>query len=177
MVEASKLCMPGPQDSIFQHPFAPEVSSEGGIRKLPIMFIKRANTLINLPKIHGWGIKTLRARSSGLHFPTPFCAWGRPWGWHQKMPTMFIQRAIMLNNFPKIQGWGIKTVHARASGLHFPTPFWAWGWPRGWYTKSDLTMLLTHVLLTSYPKIIFLGLVVSEEIAKKIILFRVFYYK
>ena len=27
----------------------------------------------------------------------------------------------MLNNFPKIHGWGIKTVQARASGLNIPT--------------------------------------------------------
>ena len=31
--EASKLCMPAPQDSIFQHLFAPEVGPEGGIIK------------------------------------------------------------------------------------------------------------------------------------------------
>ena len=135
----------------------------GWYKKMPMMFIPRANLLNNFSKIHGWGIKTVHARASELHFPTPFWAWGWPWGRYQKMPMMFIQRASMLNNFPKIHGRGIKTVHARASGLHFPTPFWAWGWPRGWYTKCDLTMLLTHVLLTSYPKIIFLDLVVSEK--------------
>ena len=144
---------------------------------MPIMFIQRASMLYNFPKMHGWSIKTVQARASGLNILIPSWVWSWPWGRYQKMPIMFIQRANMLNNFRKINGWAIKSVHARASGLHFPTPFWAWGWPRGWYTKSDLTMLLTHVLLTSYPKIIFLGLVVSEEIAKKIILFRVFYYK
>ena len=135
----------------------------GWYKKIPKMLIQMVGMLNKFPKFHGLGIKAVHARASGLHFPTPFCAWGWPWGWYQKMPIMFIQRANMLNNFPKIQGWGIKTVHARASGLHFPTPFWAWGRPRGGCTKSDLTRLLTHVLLMSYPKIICLGLLVSEE--------------
>ena len=87
------------------------------------------------------------------------------------MPIIIIQRANMLNNFPKIQGWGIKIVHARASGLHFPTPFWAWGWPWGWYPKFDLTRFFPFALLMSYPKIIFLGLLVWEELGKKIILY------
>ena len=128
---------------------------------MPIIIIQRANMLNNFPKIHGWGIKTVHAR--GHHFPTPFCAWGRPWGWYQKMLITIIQRANMLNNLPKIQGWGIKTVHARASELHFPTPFWAWGWPRGWYPKFDLTRFFPYALLMSYPKIIFLALIVPEE--------------
>ena len=161
----------------FPAPSWPRIWPWKWYQKMPITFIQRASMLNNFPKIHGWGIKTMHARASGFHFPTPFWAWGWPWGWYHKMSIMFIQRANVLNNFPKIHGSGIKTVHARASGLHFPTPFWAWGWPRGRYTKSDLTILLTHVLLTSYSKIIFLGLVVSEEIAKKILFFRVFYYK
>ena len=33
-VEASKLWMPGPQDSIFQHLFEPEVGPEGGTPNL-----------------------------------------------------------------------------------------------------------------------------------------------
>ena len=107
-------------------------------QKMPITFIQRASMLNNFPKIQGWGIKTVHARASGLHFPTSFCAWGKPWGWYQKMSIIIIQRANMLNNFPKIQSWGIKTVHARASGLHFPTPFCAWGRPRGGYQKMPI---------------------------------------
>ena len=42
MVEALKLCMPGPQDSIFQHPFMPEVGPEGGhISNLGILYASR----------------------------------------------------------------------------------------------------------------------------------------
>ena len=40
-------------NSIFQHLYAPEVGPEGGIRKMPIMFIQRANMLNNFPKIQG----------------------------------------------------------------------------------------------------------------------------
>ena len=125
----------------------------GWYQKMPIMFIQRANMLSNFPKIQGWGIKTVHARASGLHFPTPFWAWGRPWGWYQKMPIIIIQRANMLNNFPKIQGWGIKTVHARASGLHFPTPFWAWGRPWGWCQKMPIMFIQRASILNNFPKI------------------------
>ena len=135
----------------------------GWYMKMPTMFIQRASTLNNFPKIQGWGIKTVHARASGLHFPTSFCAWGQPWGWYQKMPIMFIQRANMLNNFPKIQGWDIKIVHARTTGIHFQTPFWAWGRPWGWYPKFHLTRFFPYALLMSYPKIIFLALIVPEE--------------
>ena len=143
---------------------------------MPIIVIQRASMLYNFPKIHGWSIKTVQARASGLNITTLSWVWSWPWGWYQKMPIMFIQRASMLNNFPKIQGWGIKTVHARASGLHFPTPFWAWGRPRGWYTKSNLTKLLTYVLLMSYSKIIFLALLITEIFAHIGLFFLVFYY-
>jgi len=140
-----------------------QVGHPGGLK------YNRVIVFAKVPKIHVVKVSTtLGTLAAGLR------SW--PWRWYQKMPIMCIQMANMLNNFPKIQGWGIKTVHARASGLHFPTPFWAWGRPRGGCTKSDLTMLLSYVLLMSYPKIIFLGLVVSEKIAKKIILFHVFYY-
>ena len=52
MVEASKLCKPGPQASIFQHSNESEAGPEGGIR-MPIMFIQRANMLNNFPKVQG----------------------------------------------------------------------------------------------------------------------------
>ena len=49
MVEASKLCKPGPQASIFQHSNESEAGPEGGIR-MPIMFIQRAIMLTTSPK-------------------------------------------------------------------------------------------------------------------------------
>ena len=147
----------------------------GWYKEIAIMSFSRVQ-LTKIPKIHVKSFKTVKARASGLNSPTSSWAWSWPWGWYQKIPIMFIQRANMSNKFPKIHGCDIKTVHVRASWLHFPTPFWVWGRPGWWYPKSDLTRLLAHVLLMSYPKIIFLGLVVSEELAKKIIFFRVFYY-
>ena len=41
MVEASKLCMLGPQDSIFQHPLEPEAGPEGGIRNTMLKALQR----------------------------------------------------------------------------------------------------------------------------------------
>ena len=125
----------------------------GWYQKMPIMFIQRANMLNNFPKIQGWGIKTVHARASGLHFPTPFWAWGRPWGWYQKMPIIIIQRANMLDNFPQVQAWGIKTVHARASGLHLSTPFCTWGPPWGGYQKMPILFIQRANMLNNFPKI------------------------
>ena len=65
------------------------------------MFFQRPSILNKFPKIHGCAIKTVHARASWLHFPTPFWAWSWPWGWYQKIPIMFFQRASTLNNFPK----------------------------------------------------------------------------
>ena len=47
-------------------------------------------------------------------------------------------RANMLNKIPEIHIKSFKTVDARASGLHFTTPFWAWSWPWRWYQKLPI---------------------------------------
>ena len=39
-----------------------------------------------------------------------------------------------------------------------------WGGPCGSYSQFDLARFLSYILVMTYPKIIFLGLVVSEEI-------------
>ena len=148
----------------------------GWYQKIQIMVILRASMLNKIPKIHGRDIKAVDAKASGLCFTTPSWAQSWHWGWYQIIPIMFVLRAIMLKKVIKIQGWGIKTVHARASGLHFQTPFWAWGRPRGWYPKFDLTRLSPYALLMSYSKIIFLALLVTEIFAHIGLFFLVFYY-
>ena len=105
--------------------------------------------LNNFPKIHGWGIKTVQARASGLNIPTLSWVWSWPWGWYLKMSIMFIQRASKLNNFPKIHDWGVKW----ASGLHFPTHFSAWGRPWGWYQKIPIMFIQRASMLNNFPKI------------------------
>ena len=100
-------------------------------QKVPIMFFHRPSMLTKIPQIHDYSFKTLDARASGQHFPTPPWAWSWPWGWYQKEPIMFFHRANMLNKIPKIHVHSFKTQDARASELHFPTPPWAWSWPWG----------------------------------------------
>ena len=109
--------------------------------------------LNNFPQIHGWGIKTVQARASGLNIPTFSWVWSWPWVWYQKMPIMFIQRASMLYNFPKIHGRSIKTVQARASGLNIPTLSWVWSWPWGWYLKMSIMFIQRASKLNNFPKI------------------------
>ena len=104
-------------------------------QKLPVTVFYRVNMLNKIPKIHIKSFKTVDARASGLHFTTPYWAWSWPWQWYQKLPIMFFHRASMLNKIPKIHGYCFKTVHPRASVLHFTTPSWAWSWPWGvWST-------------------------------------------
>ena len=166
--------------------------------------------LNKIPKIHIIIFKTVDARASGLHFTTSSSAWRWPWRWYQKLPKTAFYRANMLNKIPKIHIKSFKTVEARASWLHFTTPFWAWRWyqklpiitfwgkqeiynisknqlsrhygvlsraqkptfrplfgvpwaPKRAYPRFYLTTLFLYVLLMSYPKIIFLGLVVPEK--------------
>ena len=92
-------------------------------QKVPIMFFHRASMLTNIPKIHVYNLKTLDARAWELHFPALSRAWSLTWGWYQKVPVMFFHRASMLTKIPKIHAYSFKTLDARASGLHFPTPF------------------------------------------------------
>ena len=40
-----------------------------------------------------------------------------------------VHRASMLTKIPKIHVYSFKTLNARASGLNFPTPYWAWSLP------------------------------------------------
>ena len=94
--------------------------------------------LNKIPKIHVKSFKTVDARASGLHFTTPFWAWSWPWRWYQKLPVTVFYRANMLNKIPKIHIKSFKTVDARASGLHFTTPFSAWSWPWRWYQKVPI---------------------------------------
>ena len=131
MLKASKLWMLWPQNSIFQHLLLPEAYPEGDIKK-SIMSIQRAiikDSILNkIPEIHVKSFKT-------VDFTTPSLAWRWPWGWYQKLSVIFFQRAIMLNKIPKIHVKSFKTVDARASGLNYTTPSWAWRWPQGWYQK------------------------------------------
>ena len=136
MVEATKLRMPG---LYFPSPSWVRSWPWGWYQKMPIVFNQRSSMLNNFPKIHGWGIKTVQARASGLNIPTLSWVWSWPWGWYLKMSIMFIQRASKLNNFPKIHDWGVKW----ASGLHFPTHFSAWGRPWGWGLSRGLVCWTT----------------------------------
>ena len=136
MFIAWKLWMRGTRDCIFQHCIEPEACPEVGIKKYP-WFFYRASMLTNIPKIHVYSLKTLDARAWGLHFPTPYWAWSLPRRWYQKLPTMFFHWVSMLTNIPKLHAYSLKTLDARASGLHFPTPSRAWGRPWGCYPKSD----------------------------------------
>ena len=135
----------------------------GWYQQMPIMFIQRASMLYNFPKMHGWSIKTVQARASGLNIPTLSWVWSWPWGWYLKMSIMFIQRASKLNNFPKIHDWGVKW----ASGLHFPTHFSAWGRPWGWYQKIPI-MFFQRSHWTQYPKFMFRSFKTVETRASRL---------
>ena len=122
-------------------------------QKVPIMFFQRASMLTNMPKIHVYSLKTLDARASGLHFPTPSWAWRLPWRWYQEAPIMFFFIELLLTNMPKIPVYSFKTLDARASGLHFPTPSWAWSLPWRWYQKVPIMFLHRASMLTKISKI------------------------
>ena len=129
-------------------------------QKLPIMFFHTASVLTKIPRIHVYNLKTMDARASGLHFPTPSWAWSLPWRWYQKVPIMFFLRDGMLTKIPKIHIFSFKTLDARASGLHFPTPSWAWGLPRGCYPKINPIRTLLIYLWRLGPNFIPLDLLV-----------------
>ena len=99
-------------------------------QKVPIMFFHIASMLTKICKIHVYILKTLDARASGQYFPTPSWAWSLPWRRFKKVPIMFFHWASMLTKIPKIHVPSFKTLDARASGLHFLTSSWAWGWPQ-----------------------------------------------
>ena len=122
-------------------------------QKVPIRFFHRVSTLTNISKFHVYSLKTLDARTWGLHFPTPHWAWSLPWRWCKKLPSIYFQRASMLTNIPKIHGYSLKTMDARAWGLHFPTPYWAWSLPRRWYQKVPIMFFHSAGMLTKIPKI------------------------
>ena len=87
--------------------------------------------------------------ASKLWMPGP---WGWTWGWYQKISTMFIWRASMLNIVPKIHGRGIKTVNFKASGPYFITPYWARSWHWVWYQKIPIMLLRGLVCWTKSQK-------------------------
>ena len=109
--------------------------------------------LTKIPKIYVYSFKTLDARASGLYFPTPSWAWSLPWRWHRKVPIKFFHRASMLTKIPKIHVYSFKTLDARASGLSFPTPSWAWGLWRRCYQKVPIMFFHWASMLTKIPKI------------------------
>ena len=152
---ASKLWIPGPGDCIFQHFIEPEACPEGGIKKYPYCFFHWASVLTNIPKIHVYSLKTLDARAWGLHFPTPYWAWSLTWMWYQKVPIMFFHSASMLTKIPKIRVYSFKTLDARARGLHFPTPYWAWSMPWRWYQKVPILFFKGPLCWPTYSKSMF----------------------
>ena len=99
-------------------------------QNVPIIFFHRGNMLTKIPKIHAYSFKTLDVRALGLHFPTPSWAWSLPWRRLKKVPIMFFHWGSMLTKIPKIHVSSFKTLDAWASGLHFLTSSWAWGWPQ-----------------------------------------------
>ena len=125
----------------------------GWYKKEPIMFFHRASMLTYIPKIYVYSLKTLDARASGLHFPTPSWAWSLHWRWYQKVPIMFLHRAIALTNIPEIHVYSFKTLDARASGLYSTTPYWAWSWTWGWYQKLPIMFFQSASMLNKIPKI------------------------
>ena len=129
-------------------------------QKVPIKFFHRASMLTKIPKIHVYSLKTLDARASGLHFLTPYWAWSLPWKGYQKVPIMFFHRDGMLTKIPKIDVFSFITLYARASGLHFPTPSWAWRLPRGCYPQINPIRTLLIYLWRLGPNFIPLDLLV-----------------
>ena len=117
------------------------------------MFLQRASMLTKTPKIHVYSFKTLDARASGLYFPTPSWPWSLPWRWYQKVPIMFSHRASILSKMPKIHVHCFKIVDARASGLHFPIPSWAWSLRWRWYKKYPKCFFTELVCWPKIPKI------------------------
>ena len=113
------------------------------------MLFHTASVLTKIPKIHVYNLKTLDARASGLHFPTPSWAWSLPWRWYQKVPIMFFHKDGMLTKIHKIHVFSLKILDARASGLHFLTPFWAWGLSQGCSPKFN-----PHVTLQILVKVV-----------------------
>ena len=74
--------------------------------------------------------------------------------------------ASMLNKISEVQVYSLKVLDARASGLHFPTPFWAWGQPWEWYLKFNPITSLPIYWWRLSPNFIPLALQVWEEFAK-----------
>ena len=162
MLKASKLLMLKASELHFATPSAWSWPWRW-YHKIPIMSIQRASILTRYPKIHANSFKTVDVMASTLHISTPPWAWRWPWGLYHKIPIMSFQRASMLNKMPITHVKSFETVQARPSGLHFPTPFWAWGRPRSLNQEFDLTRFFTYVLLMTYPKINSLGYLVSEK--------------
>ena len=136
MLKSSQLWAPWLQDSSFQHLLDPKAGPEGGIRKFQWRLIKGVVFWTTSQKFM---VEATKVRTPGLYFPTPSWVWSWPWGWYQKMPIMFKQRSSMLNNFPKIHGWGIKTVHARTKDDTLPCKCQALAWqkePKAWMDPS-----------------------------------------
>ena len=103
MLKASNLWMPGPQDSIFQHPLEPEAGPEGGIRKYQLCFFRGPFYWTQYPKFMFRSFKTVETRASRLNFQTlPWvCRW--PWGRYQKIPIMHFLRVCVFTKIPIVQ--------------------------------------------------------------------------
>ena len=62
---------------------------------------------------------------------------------------MFLHTASVLTKIPKIHVNNLKTMDARASGLHFPTTSWAWSLPWRWYQNVPLMFFHRASILTN----------------------------
>ena len=58
----------------------------------------------------------------------------------------------MLSKIPQINVYSFTTLDARASGLRFQTPYWAWSLPRMWYQKVPLMFFHRASILTKIPE-------------------------
>ena len=166
LLTAWKLWIPGPSGLHFLTPYWAWSLPWKWYQNVAIIFFHRGNMLTKIPKIHAYSFKTLDVRALGLHFPTPSWAWSLPWRRFKKVPIMFFHWASMLTKIPKIHVHSFKTLGVRASGLHFPTPFLAWGRPWGWYPKFNPPMSLHIYWWRLCPNFIPLALQVWEEFAK-----------
>lgn len=95
---AWKLWMPGPWDCIFQNLLKLALKV---VSKEFTMFFHRASMLTKITKIFAYSLKTLEARASGLHFPTPYWAWSLPLRWYQNVPMMFFTELVCWQKYTK----------------------------------------------------------------------------
>ena len=141
---------------------------------LIIFYCRSACLLYKIPTIHD---KSFKAMAETYHIYKLMklkwllittCAYNIQ-SFHTLVQTIFITHWLyLLSTAGESECVSVQILPLREKGLFGVL----WG-PCGSYPQFDLARFLSYILVMTYPKIIFLGLVVSEEIGVKV--FRYFF--